>query len=554
MRWALYGAVALFLMASVAIQVTQPTDVTTQAQLDQMLRQRYLGDNSGVCVLAAVVQPAGVVRSRMCAKPRPEGEPPWDAAFEIGSITKTMTAFLVADLIESGKWSLDDPLAMHLPPGTQVPRQGERQILLRDVVTHRSGLPRTPSLPATDPEKPFASLTEADLLAWLSDMRLREPIGTRFEYSNFAMMLLSLAVAHAYGTDFETALRSHLFAPLNMRGASINQPPPGQPQATGHHRYGDTVPATIFPTNLAGVGGVRATLDDMVKYVQAEIRLDNTPVGVRMRRTQQKLTSDFAMNWMVYQDEGRQLVLHDGGTVGFTSMVVVDPVKQRGVVILSDVGAHEIHETLEEFALALVGARGIVLPLPEDQRDVPPELSAALVGDYDLAGLPVHVWDAKGRLMVQARGQPAHEYRLESRGDSNLYNVDNGMKLTVLYNEPFTNLRRKAAGFRVHQWNGRVEAVRKGSEPQLSARNPQWQPWAGEYWFDPDFGLRVFEHYVLLKAQVTAQPAYDVEVTGSDQIEIKRLGAVVRFNRDDKGQVVSATLTQNGRVLQGLKR
>ena len=46
-----------------------------------------------------------------------------------------MTAVLVADLIESGKWSLDDPLAMHLPPGTPVPRQGERQILLRDVGT-----------------------------------------------------------------------------------------------------------------------------------------------------------------------------------------------------------------------------------------------------------------------------------------------------------------------------------------------------------------------------------------------------------------------------------
>lgn len=551
MRLAIF--VTPFLFACTVSLVTSAANATTQAELDQLLRQRYLGDHSGMCVLAAVVQPSGVVRSRMCAKPRPEGEPPWDAAFEIGSITKTMTAFLVADLIESGKWSLDDPLAIHLPPGTKVPRQSERQILLRDVVTHRSGLPGQPSdLPVTDPQNPLASLTEADLLTSLGNVRLSEPIGSKFEYSNFAMMVLSLAVAHAYGTDLETTLRSLLFAPLNMQGAFINRPTPGQPQAIGHHRSGAAVPAWTLPTDLAGMGAVRATLDDMVKYVQAEIRLDNNPVGVRMRRTQQKLTDDMAMNWMVYPEMGRQLVLHSGGTRGFTAMVVVDPVKQRGVVILSNVGVHELHETLTEFALTIVGASGTILPLPQERRGLPPELRAALVGDYDLAGLQMNVWNANGRLMVQARGQPAHEYRLESSGK--LYNVDDGTKLTVLYDEPVSNPHRKPTGLMAQQWDGQVEAVRKGNELPLTAINPQWQPWAGEYRFRPDFGLRVFEEYPYLKIQGTAQPAFEAEVTGSDQVEVKQLGAVVRFNRDKKGVVVSATMTRNGQALEGPKK
>ncbi len=550
MRLAIF--LTAFLFACTASLVTRAANATTQAELDQLLRQRYLGDHSGICVLAAVVQPTGVVRSRMCAKPRPEGELPWDAAFEIGSITKTMTAFLVADLIESGKWSLDDPLAIHLPPGTKVPRQRDRQILLREVVTHRSGLPGDlADLQVTDPENPFANLTEAELLTSLGNVRLAEPIGSKFEYSNFGMMVLSVAVAHAYGTDIETALRSRLFAPLNMQGAFINRPAPGQPQAIGHHRSGAPVPAWTLPPDLAGMAGVRATLDDMVKYVQAELRLDNTPVGVRMRRTQQKLTDDMAMNWMVYTEMGRQVVLHSGTTNGFSAMVAVDPVKQRGVVILSDVGFHELNETRTEFALALIGASGTVLPLLEERRDVPPELCAALAGDYDLAGQQVNVRNANGHLMVKAQGQPAHEYRLESSGD--LYNVDNGMRLTVLYDEPVRNPRRVPTGFTMHQWDGQVEAVRKRNMLPLSAINPEWQPWAGEYRFRPDFGLRVFEESPRLKIQGTAQPAFETEVTGSDQVEVKRLGAVLHFNRDKKGVVVSATLTQNGQVLEGPK-
>jgi len=56
-----------------------------------------------------------------------------------------MTAFLVADLVAAGRWSLDDPIARHLPAGTRVPRQGERQILVRDLLTHSAALPPLPA-------------------------------------------------------------------------------------------------------------------------------------------------------------------------------------------------------------------------------------------------------------------------------------------------------------------------------------------------------------------------------------------------------------------------
>ncbi|MBL0087757.1 MAG: beta-lactamase family protein [Ideonella sp.] len=108
----------------------------------------------------------------------------------------------MADLIEAGRWSLDDPIARHLPEGTVVPRQDDRQILVRDLLTHSAGLPRLP--PDFKPAKrvtPHAELTEAEMLAALGRVRLTEPIGSKSVYSNFGMMIVSSAVARAWRAE-----------------------------------------------------------------------------------------------------------------------------------------------------------------------------------------------------------------------------------------------------------------------------------------------------------------------------------------------------------------
>ncbi|MCH8857920.1 MAG: serine hydrolase, partial [Proteobacteria bacterium] len=115
-----------------------PADAT---DLSRRLAARFEGDRTGACVAAAVIDRDQVLRAQACAGTRSDGPPGENAAFEIGSITKTMTAYLVADLIEQGRWSLDDPIARHLPAGTVLPRQGDRQILVRDLLTHTAGLP-----------------------------------------------------------------------------------------------------------------------------------------------------------------------------------------------------------------------------------------------------------------------------------------------------------------------------------------------------------------------------------------------------------------------------
>src|SRR5215831_12641918 len=180
------------------------------------LEQRFKGDRSGACVAAAVIDNGTTASAYVCADP---GSPrPYDehTAFEIGSISKTMTAALLAEFVARGEVALDDPIAKLLPPGTSVPSFDGREITIADIVTHTSGLPSFPWR-MTDMNNPYAALTERDLIGTLAATRLTRAPGAQWEYSNFAMMVMSYALAKRSGKAYEALLRERLLAPLGMK-------------------------------------------------------------------------------------------------------------------------------------------------------------------------------------------------------------------------------------------------------------------------------------------------------------------------------------------------
>lgn len=389
--------------------------------LQALLAQRFTQDRTGVCVVAARIEKTQVQRARLCAQPRREGvEPGFDSRFEIGSISKTMAAVLAADLIRMGRWSLDDPIAKHLPAGTKLPRQGERQILLRDLLTHSSGLPALPpGFAPSQPANPYADLSEAQLLAALGRVELTVPIGSRVEYSNFAMMLLSLALARSHGGDFERALAGGLFEPLQMHSASISRPGRHEaPEARGHLPSGVETAAWTITPNLAGVGMVRASLDDMVRYAQAQLGLlaDVAPeLQDSMRMSQQALTPQFAMSWIRMPVPGRPMLVHEGGTGGFSSLIALEPEAGRAVVLLADTALSDLGG-LGDVAQVALGLNDRPL-MPRRVQAAAPALLQALVGDYVLGGLPLRIWREGTQLMAQAQGQAAFALDQDSRGD-----------------------------------------------------------------------------------------------------------------------------------------
>lgn len=309
-----------------------------EADLRRRLAVRLESDPGRTCLAAAVVEASRVVDAYVCGDTRKPASVDAHTAFEIGSISKTMTAALLADLIRQGKASLDDPLTAYLPPGTPVPAFQGQPILLRHVVTHFSGLPAQASRMApSDPHDPYATLDVPRLLGSLEDVQLKRAPGSAFEYSTFGYMLLSHIIAQRAGQDFEKQARQVLFEPLGMRGTYIGKAPAGVRKAIGHVE-GRPVREWTFPVNFAGTGGVRATLPDMVRYLQAQMGLIDTPAAPALAMTHEPLAGEpeIGMAWFLTRLGNRTLYNHDGGTGGFTSVMMFDRVGQRGVVILAD--------------------------------------------------------------------------------------------------------------------------------------------------------------------------------------------------------------------------
>ncbi|GAB3336553.1 serine hydrolase [Marilutibacter aestuarii] len=539
-----------------------PPPAGLDPDLQATLEKRLNGDRSGACMAVGVVDIATgdapapssrVRRAYACADGALRiGS---DSAFEIGSISKTMTATLLAGLVRDGRARLDDPLSDYLPEGTAVPEFQGQPILIRHLVTHTSGLPALPPIPVADASDPYAAMRPDDLLQALGEVTLAQAPGSTFAYSNYASMLLSYAVSRRAGAGLETLLDERLFTPLGMEGAHVADRPAGVVQAQGHMPNGTPVPGWHFDDALAGVGGVRATLDDMIRYAEAGLGAAPEPLASAMALTRQPIETasgrPIAMNWMRMPLDGRELLAHEGGTGGFSSLIALDPARGRGVVVLSDTALT---------ALGGLGGLGLhliddarPLPAPRTVTPAPAALVDALVGEWQLEGGPALTLRRRGdALEVQAAGQPAFEMGHDSAGD-----------FFPLAFDALLSPTRTADGRHAFNWHqgGAVMPARRvqvSTPAQPASKAPSVEAlaeYAGRYPLAPtDMVLAVSVRDGVLQAQATGQGAFPLSPAGKDVFTASAFGIEIRFERDARGEVNALALHQGGNVLRGGKQ
>lgn len=523
--------------------------------LDATVAKRLHGDRTGACFAVAVVD-AAVERSFMCAR---AGEPPRidaTSAFEIGSVSKTFTSLLLADLIERGQADLDDPLSDYLPEGAEVPDYRGNPIRLRHLVTHTSGLPPLPpGNLVTNPADPYAALTPGALTEALGKVTLDREPGARFEYSNFASMLLSYAVARRGGSDFGTLLDKRVFTPLGMDGAHLADPPAGVRTAQGHTPNAQVTGPWRFHTDLSGVGGIRATLDDMVRYVQAHLGQRTTPLDAALRRTREpvetKAARPMAMNWMLAPVAGRSIHAHEGGTAGFSSFVAIDAQARRGVVILSDTALTSLGG-LGSLGLHLLDP-SLPLGSPRKAIKAPTALLLALEGTWQLQGGPrMELRRKADALELQVPGQPAFALGHDDAGD-----------FYPLAFDAVLRPKKNADGtyqFTWHQGGGamaarRVESAAAAPAPATATRTAaEWEAYAGEYPLAASMSLVIRSKGGGLEAQATGQGSFPLSPVSGDVFEAPDFGIRIRFERNADGKVTALSLEQGGRTLRGERR
>jgi serine-type D-Ala-D-Ala carboxypeptidase/endopeptidase len=263
------------------------------------------------------------------------------SVFEIGSITKTFTGLLLADMEREGLVAFDDPVARYLPVAPPV--KG-REVTLEDLATHSSGLPRVPrgmliAAYTSERKDPYAKV---DLRAAIPASHPKRAPGGRAVYSNYGMGLLGYALAQRAGMSYGDLVRERITTPLSLGHTALDTP--GLVQ--GHNRRGKPTPPWNL-ADLAGAGGLRSTATDLLDYLALHSRSD-IPLAEPARETRRPRTklggADLGLAWLILPAGkgflrwrfGHDIVIHEGGTGGFRAFAGAVPDTADAVVVLAN--------------------------------------------------------------------------------------------------------------------------------------------------------------------------------------------------------------------------
>ena len=397
---------ALALLSASAAAQTIPTDSAVRA----IIKPRVdTGRFAGIAV--GFITRDG--RQQVTAYGPKAGVTPFDVntVFEIGSITKTFTAAILADMVAKKEVALDEPVANLLPAGTKVPARDGKQITLLDLATQTSGLPRLPgNMVITDVKNPYASYTTAMMYDFLASYSLPRGIGAQYEYSNLGMGLLGHALSVRAGKDYESLVTERVLAPLGMRDTRIALTSGMRSRlAPGHDGGGQAQGLWDLPA-IAGAGALRSTVSDMLKYVRANADSTSKPLGSVLalthatRRPGPVPQVSIGLAWhRTTTPGGRTVIWHNGGTGGYRSFAGYDEATGLGVVVLTNTAVG-----VDDIALHLLDAAVPLAPIPARRVavTVAPEILRRYAGEYVLAPtFSLTITFENGALFAQATGQ-----------------------------------------------------------------------------------------------------------------------------------------------------
>jgi CubicO group peptidase (beta-lactamase class C family) len=372
-----------------------------------------IDDGAGMRGLAVATVDGGAVRLAglgTAADGRPVDA---DTAFEPGSVTKTWTAMLLADMIATGEVRTGDTLATLLPGRTFAdPAVGA--ITVEELASHRSGLPAlaprgglgmlgslTAPVRGADP---YAGVGRDDVLDAVGRLDLKQRKGT-VRYSNFGMAVLGHALAQRAGTPYAQLVTERVLAPVGMRNTVWRPDGAGPPPtaAVGSTAAGRTVDAWTGSGYLPAGVGVWTTAADLAAFLAATMAATAPGSDATTPRFRDDDTSRIGYAWFTTRYGDREITWHNGATGGFSAYVAHEPASGRGVVVLGNTD-----RSVVPIGLALLGVESGPHTAPEGANPVLLVLTLVLLlgaltpaGTLAIGGRS-RWWPAADRLRVVA--------------------------------------------------------------------------------------------------------------------------------------------------------
>ncbi len=282
--------------------------------------------------------------------------------FRVGSISKSMTAAAVAKLVQEGRLDVDLPIQHYVP---SFPEKAH-PITTRQLGGHLGGI-RHYEGDENFIRDPYPTVLDGlDIFA--DDPLLHEP-GAAFAYTSYGFNLISAVVAGAAKQPFLDVLRDTVFRPLGMRDTVADFVTPiisGRTSYYARDAEGRVVNAPFVNNSYKWAGGgFLSTTEDVLRFANAH--LDDGFLSEASRkllfteqRTHDGEETGYGFGWFVRtREDGRRLLSHSGGSVGGTSLMVMEPetrVVVVGLINLTRANNSVVTEVLDLF-LAAAAAR-----------------------------------------------------------------------------------------------------------------------------------------------------------------------------------------------------
>lgn len=271
--------------------------------------------------------------------------------FAIGSATKAFTATAAGLLVNEGVLKWDDRVRNTLPDFHLRDGQATLNCTLKDLLTHRTGLPRHDAMWYR------SDLGRDEMIHRLRYLESSTPFRDRFEYSNLMYMVAGRMIGQASESSWETFVQRRILEPLKMSRTFFETPPGKETNVARPHRLGPSDTALPVPEYTGWAVGPALSMvssaEDMSRWLKAHLNggADDLPtilpedvfktlhqpvVTVPKPPTRDSPLSSYALAWFAQTYRGHLMMHHGGSIGGYYSLIAFLPFEDIGIVVLTN--------------------------------------------------------------------------------------------------------------------------------------------------------------------------------------------------------------------------
>lgn len=325
--------------------------------------------------------------------------------FILGSLSKSFTAMAIMQLAEGGKINLDESVLHYLSWFRVADEEASSSITIRHLLTHTSGLSRWCGRELLAGQR---VRTLEDAVRALKYVKLTQPVGKSYQYSNYNYSILGLIVQMVSGEPFEVYIQQHIFRPLRMYHSFTSEMEAVQDGMAEGYQWWYGFPFVChFPYLIDALPAayVISSVEDMSHYLLACLNIGAvggaSPLSsqgfAELYRPQIRIAENtsYALGWRVEQLGKETIFRHSGETANYLAEMVIVPESRIGVVVLMNINNGAVAQLgVAKIATSTVS---LLLDFPAPKPKIPFRSFYMLV---DLFALMWSIWQLVSFLRI----------------------------------------------------------------------------------------------------------------------------------------------------------